>query len=48
MSTDYSGIDPETNAISGNRGGLNGFQQSIDAFGVPIPRVWNLSIKVGL
>jgi len=48
MSTDYSGIDPETNSISGNRGGLNGFQQSIDAFGVPIPRIWNLSIKVGL
>ena len=48
MSTNYSGIDPETNAISGNRGGLNGFLQSIDAFGVPIPRVWNLSIKVGL
>jgi len=48
MSTDYSGIDPETNAIGGNRGGLNGFLQSIDAFGVPIPRVWNLSIKVGL
>ena len=48
MSTDYSGIDPETNSISGNNGGLNGFQQSIDAFGVPIPRIWNLSIKVGL
>ena len=48
MSTDYSGIDPETNSISGNSGGLNGFQQSIDAFGVPIPRIWNLSIKVGL
>ena len=48
MSTDYSGIDPELNAISGNRGGLNGFLQSIDAFGVPIPRIWNLSIKVGL
>jgi hypothetical protein len=48
MSTDYSGIDPETNAISGNRGGLNGFLQSVDAFGVPIPRIWNLSIKVGL
>ena len=48
MSTNYSGIDPETNAISGNTGGLNGFLQSIDAFGVPIPRVWNLSIKVGL
>ena len=48
MSTNYSGIDPETNAISGNRGGLNGFLQSIHAFGVPIPRVWNLSIKVGL
>ena len=48
MSTNYSGIDPETNAISGNRGGLNGFLQSIDAFGVPIPRVWNLSVKVGL
>jgi len=48
MSTDYSGIDPELNAISGNRGGLNGFLQSIDAFGVPIPRIWNLSVKVGL
>ena len=48
MSTDYSGIDPETNAISGNRGGLNGFLQSVDAFGVPIPRIWNLSVKVGL
>ena len=47
-STNYSGIDPETNAISGNRGGLNSFLQSIDAFGVPIPRIWNLSIKVGL
>ena len=47
-STNYSGIDPETNAISGNRGGLNSFLQSIDAFGVPIPRLWNLSIKVGL
>jgi hypothetical protein len=47
-STNYSGIDPETNAISGNRGGLDSFLQSIDAFGVPIPRIWNLSVKVGL
>ena len=31
-----------------HRGGLDSFLQSIDAFGVPIPRIWNLSIKVGL
>ena len=48
MSTDYSGIDPELNAISRGNGGINDFQQSIDAFGVPIPKIWNLSIKVGL
>jgi len=48
MSTDYSGIDPELNAISRGNGGIGDFQQSIDAFGVPIPKIWNLSIKVGL
>ena len=46
--TDYSGIDPELNSISRSNGGLNDFQQSIEAFGVPIPRSMNFSIKVGL
>ncbi len=46
--TNYSGIDPELNAISRSSGGISDFQQSIDAFGVPVPRSWNLSIKVGL
>ena len=48
LSTPYSGIDPETNAISRSNGGISDFQQSIDAFGVPIPRSWNLGVKVGL
>ena len=48
MSTDYSGIDPELNSISRSNGGISDFQQSIDAFGVPIPRMFNFSIKVGL
>ena len=48
LSTPYSGIDPETNAISRSNGGISDFQQSIDAFGVPIPRSWNLVVKVGL
>jgi hypothetical protein len=48
MSTDYSGIDPELNSLSRTNGGINDFQQSIDAFGVPVPRMWNFSIKVGL
>ena len=46
--TNYSGIDPELNSISRSDGGLNDFQQSIEAFGVPIPRTLNFSIKVGL
>ncbi len=46
--TDYSGIDPELNSISRSNGGINDFQQSIEAFGVPIPRSFNFSIKVGL
>ena len=46
--TNYSGIDPELNSISRSDGGLNDFQQSIEAFGVPIPRSLNFSIKVGL
>ena len=46
--TPYSGIDPELNAIARSNGGLNDFQQSIDAFGVPIPSSWTLSLKVGM
>ena len=46
--TNYSGIDPELNSISRSDGGLDDFQQSIEAFGVPIPRTLNFSIKVGL
>ena len=48
MSTDYSGIDPELNSISRSNGGISDFQQSIDAFGVPVPRMFNFSLKVGL
>ena len=48
MSTDYSGIDPELNSLARTNGGISDFQQSIDAFGVPIPRMWNFSLKVGL
>ena len=48
LATPYSGIDPETNAISRSNGGISDFQQSIDAFGVQIPRSWNLVVKVGL
>lgn len=46
--SNYSGIDPELNSISRSDGGLDDFQQSIEAFGVPIPRSLNLSIKIGL
>ena len=46
--SNYSGIDPELNSISRSDGGLNDFQQSIEAFGVPIPRSLNFSIKIGL
>ncbi len=46
--TNYSGVDPELNSISRSGGGIDDFQQSIEAFGVPIPRSMNFSIKVGL
>jgi len=48
ISTPYSGIDPELNSIARSNGGINDFQQSIDAFGVPIPSSWTLSLKVGM
>ena len=48
INTPYSGIDPELNAIARSNGGINDFQQSIDAFGVPIPSSWTLSLKVGM
>ena len=46
--TNYSGVDPELNSLSRTSGGIDDFQQSIEAFGVPIPRTINFSIKVGL
>ena len=48
MSTNYSGIDPELNSLARTNGGISDHQQSIDAFGVPVPRMWNFSLKVGL
>jgi hypothetical protein len=48
INTPYSGIGPELNAIARSNGGINDFQQSIDAFGVPIPSSWTLSLKVGM
>ena len=45
--TDYSGIDPELNAGSAQDGGLNMFRESIDAFGVPIPRTFTMSVNFG-
>jgi|TARA_Y100000310_G_scaffold330085_2_gene401103 TonB-linked SusC/RagA family outer membrane protein len=48
INTPYSGIDPELNSIARSNGGINDFEQSIDAFGVPIPSSWTLSFKVGM
>ena len=45
--TKYSGIDPELNAGSAQDGGLNMFRESIDAFGVPIPRTFTMSVNFG-
>ncbi len=45
--TNYSGIDPELNAASAQDGGLNMFRESIDAFGVPIPRTFTMSVNFG-
>ncbi|MBL7030140.1 MAG: SusC/RagA family TonB-linked outer membrane protein [Candidatus Marinimicrobia bacterium] len=46
--TGYTGVDPELNALSRTNGGISDFQQSIDAFGVPVPSSWNFSVKVGM
>lgn len=47
--TGYSGVDPETNAIGrGAQGGINGsFLDSVEAFGLPIPRQIVFKLRVG-
>ncbi len=47
--TKYSGLDPEANAIGrGTVGGIDGnFLDSIDAFGLPIPRRFVLTVNYG-
>ena len=47
MWTDYAGVDPELNAGSAQDGGLDMFRESIDAFGVPVPRLYTLSANFG-
>ena len=40
--TGYDGVDPETNATSGDT-----FLQSVEAFGTGIPRRWSFSVRFG-
>jgi TonB-linked SusC/RagA family outer membrane protein len=49
LSTKYQGVDPEvTNFGRTSSGGIdNTFQESVDAFGLPVPRRIGLSIRLG-
>jgi TonB-dependent SusC/RagA subfamily outer membrane receptor len=47
--TGYQGIDPEMNATSGRGGGLGDrFLDSVDAWSLPLPRRFALSVRFGL
>ena len=48
--TGYTGIDPEMNNIARGNGGSNfenNFQDSIDAWGFPLPRRFTFSVRLG-
>ena len=47
--TKYTGVDPEVNVFGRRSGGSTdaNFGEGIDAFGFPIPRSFNINIRVG-
>jgi TonB-linked SusC/RagA family outer membrane protein len=47
--TKYPGVDPEVNLLgrSGRGGTDNNFAESVDAFGLPIPRTFTLNVRLG-
>ncbi|MBK9409053.1 MAG: hypothetical protein IPN47_13625 [Gemmatimonadetes bacterium] len=46
--TKYQGVDPEVTNFGRAGGGIdNNFQDSVDAFGLPVPRRIGLSVRLG-